>query len=116
LVDEIRDTIIEGTCQSRMILLESYHRVGEIISSHRDVSIKRLAQATRYSVLSLERCVKFYTKYPDLTKLPEGKNTSWHKMVNKYLIDNPKPEELIEWITCPTCRGTGKVKNGGDKN
>ena len=63
-----------------------------------------LSQVTLLSGIKereLYRAIQFYDKYPDLDFLPDGKNISWHKIVNNLLPDSP--EEKPEPETCPTC-------------
>ena len=48
-------------------------------------------------------CLKAYDTYPDFTKLPDGNNISWRKLITNYLTastDKPDEENLL---TCPNC-------------
>ena len=85
---------------------------------------------------TLYRCVQFYEKYPKLDKVPEGRAITWNKLINNYLTtprekqdkvsievgelikiereESIEEESLvgtIEYIICPRCHGTGRVKN-----
>jgi len=44
-----------------------------------------VSQSLNKSKRTIERAIQFAKKYPDLNKLPEGKNTNWHTICNKYL-------------------------------
>jgi ssDNA-binding Zn-finger/Zn-ribbon topoisomerase 1 len=86
-------------------LLETYHEVGKFIAESQRDNYEQIALDTGVSELTITRSVKFFEKFPDINKLPEGKAISWHKVVNDYLPDSkrerkPKKEKLI---TCPEC-------------
>jgi len=102
LIDDCKSIIVEGEFTSRFALIECYHAVGKRISEEKNVSIKKLARDIQRSERTLRRSVQFYKKYPDLSLLPEGKNISWHKIVNKYLPETTKkPEKKL--TKCPRC-------------
>ena len=99
LIDECKGIMTEGVFHSRYILIETYHKVGELLRSHDDrVKITDLLTASAVDMGVSERklwyAVKFYDKYPDLDRLPEGKNISWNKIKTKYLTEagEPKPK------------------------
>ena len=112
LVEECNAIIIETEFTARWALVEGYHQLGKRILKEND-NFERakiygqeitahVSQSLGKHKRTIERAIQFYKKYPDLNKLPEGKNTSWHKIVNKYLIE--KPQELKrKTITCPHC-------------
>jgi hypothetical protein len=105
LCDEIKATITEGVFNSRWELLRTYHEVGKLISDYKDITVSRLSTDTSISQRTLERCVQFYEKFPDMEKLPEGKNISWHKIVNHYLPDHKDvtSDESDGLVACPGC-------------
>ena len=112
LVEECKAIIIETEFTARWALVEGYHQLGERILKENDNFDRakiygqeitaQVSQSLGKHKRTIERAIQFYKKYPDLNKLPEGKNTSWHKIVNKYLAE--KPQELKrKTITCPHC-------------
>ncbi len=77
--------------------------------------IVTVSKALDCSEREIYRCIQFRKKYPELNDLPEGKNITWHKIVNQYLPeksksekDNPEQEcqhEKVEiLIRCARCR------------
>ena len=60
--------------------------------------LSQVAQDIKKSKRSVYRVLQFVRMYPDLELLPEGKDTSWHKICNKYLIgkseDEPEPLKI----------------------
>lgn len=110
IIEEIKAIITEGVYNSRMDLLETYHQVGQILASQSDVlDISKVANDSGISLRNLQRARQFYLRYPDITKLPEGKNISWSKMINKYLPEH-KEKEVVEYEICDKCNGKGKIK------
>lgn len=114
-IEELKATITEGIFIYRQTLIETNHKIGHLITSQRYASVQQISQDSGISERTLQRCVQFYEKYPDLDKLPEGKAISWHKIVNKYLPEH-KEEVVDNSIVCPTCLGKGKVKYEIPKN
>ena len=112
LIEELKATITEGVYNSRWELLKTYHEVGELLTSHRDLTqdVKMVAVDSGISERTLQRCTRFYEKYPDMEKLPEGKAISWHKLVNKYLPEHKEEGTVEEFEVCPMCQGKGRVK------
>jgi hypothetical protein len=111
LVEGIKATLTEGIYNYRQTLLETYHEIGKMLvdSSQRYESIAKLSADSLIPVRTLERCKQFYIKYPEINTLPFGKNVSWHKVVN-LLLPTHKEEVVKDWIVCPQCEGSGKVK------
>jgi len=103
LLQECKEIITEYEFTSRWALVEGYHQLGEKLQGLELVIMTRLAEDLGKSTKTLKRAKQFYHKYPDLALLPEGKNTSWYAIVNKYLPDtiNERPPENI---TCPYCK------------
>ena len=103
LLQECKEIIVEYEFTSRWALVDGYHQLGEKIQEADLVIMTKLAEDLHKSIKTLKRAKKFYHKYPDLALLPEGKNTSWYAIVNKYLpdtINQRPPEEII----CPYCK------------
>lgn len=101
LIEDCKDIIVESVFTSRWALIEGYHLLGKRILEEND-NFKRakiygqeitshVSQSLDKSKRTIERAIQFVRQYPDISKLPEGKNISWHKIVNKYL-PAPKTE------------------------
>jgi hypothetical protein len=104
LLDECKQIITECEFTSRWALVEGYHQLGTRILQEKSVTVTQLAQDLNRSERTIQCAVKFAKKYPDLQLLPEGKNVSWHSIVNKYLPETAeKKPNLIE---CPYCHKT----------
>jgi hypothetical protein len=99
LTDDIRSAWTEGVYQSRWLLIETMSVVGKRILEEKGKvkNIRELCNTVANSIGKSEstiyKAVEFAEKYPDLEKLPEGKNISWHKIVNLYLAP---PKEVCE--------------------
>ena len=100
-LEELKAIIVEGIFNSRISLIEMKWRIGEHIEAKKKEIkpidlIEKASQKLRMSKTDMYYCWQFYRKYPEkdfptvLEKLPEGKNISWHKLVNFYL---PAPQE-----------------------
>jgi hypothetical protein len=111
LSDDLHGMFTEGVHHSRWELIKTYHSVGKRILSDDNFVKHAKGNATILDTVSnnsgihkrdLYRSIKFYDKFPDLDLLPDGKNISWHKIVEKYLPEtlSEKKERLI---TCPGC-------------
>lgn len=108
LIADCKSIYVEKDFESRWARVEMYHQIGERIKQSkiykRDGSkiFVTVTQNTGIKERNLYRAVQFVEMFPDLNKLPEGKNVSWHKICNDYL---PKPtdKEEPEMCTCPTC-------------
>jgi hypothetical protein len=94
LIEECKDIIVEKTFESRWSLIEGYHLLGERITKDdnfqkyaktNQTSLQGLAQNLNIGERTLYYAIQFYEKYPDLSLLPEAKNTSWSQIVTKYL-------------------------------
>lgn len=95
LLEEIKGILTEGEFQSRWVLIETYHSIGKLLLEQKE-DITKLVHDTAVGLQRSERqlwyAVKFAQKYKNINELPEGKNISFTKIVNKYLT-NPKEEE-----------------------
>jgi len=110
LADEIRQIWVEKGFDSRMTVIEMYHEIGKLITSQPDANIQSLSTLSGIQERQLQRAVQFAKKFPDLALLPEGKNLSWHLIVNKYLPEHSlTPTEKSDdeigkvMVKCPTC-------------
>ena len=96
LVDECKSIITEAVFTSRWALVEGYWNVGKLIREHLPQkgitkALQDLAVSVGESKRTLWYCVQTFDKYPDIQKLPEGKNISWNKLITKYL---PRPDKV----------------------
>ena len=104
IIDDVKSTIVETKFVARWVLVEGYHKIGERlqgVKNKREI-IVTVTLNTGVKERNLYRAIQFYDMYPDLNSLPEGKDTSWHNICNKYL---PAPKDKVEpeLCTCPTC-------------
>ena len=109
LVDDCQGILVEGFTNYNWSLIQVYHAVGErIVAEEQNFKknnqnpITTVATALGRSERTIQRCVQFFKKYPDLTLLPEGKTyeengkvkyVSWHLIVNKYLPETVTSRE-----------------------
>ena len=80
----------------RWDLVKFYHTIGELLSHRDNLDYADLSTATGISARNLYRARQLHVKYPELDLLPEGKNTSWHMVCNKYLPVPRQMKELVE--------------------
>jgi len=126
LIDDCQSIIVEAEFTSRWVLVEGYHLLGTRILEEYDnferekiygkEIVTRVSESLDKHERTIYRAIKFAKKYPDLALLPEGKNTSWHKICNKYLpehnvhVSNNSGEN--EWHTPPFIIETAKSVMG----
>jgi len=124
LIEDCKDTIIEKRFIIAEELIKMKWEIGDRILQDtgnferaqiygRQI-IVTVSKALDCSEREIYRCLQFRKKYPELNNLPEGKNITWHKIVNQYLSDKPKDEddpekecqhEKVEiLIRCARCR------------
>src|SRR3990167_924422 len=99
LVDDCKAIVTEAVFVSRWALGEGYWSLGKRIREDEnwqkweqsaDSSFQDLGNAIGVSKSTLYYALQAYDKYPDIQKLPEGKNISWNKLITKYL---PQPKK-----------------------
>lgn len=95
LVEDCKAIITEAVFTSRWALVEGYWLLGKRLRQDSDKEpitklLQRVAVSLGKSSRTLWDAVQAYDKYPNLNDIPEGKNISWHKLVNKYL---PSPAQ-----------------------
>ena len=106
LVEQCEAIIKEHSFISRWTLIEGYHKLGKRILED-EPKIKQGGSTLRETLTLVSkhlgksertfyRAVEFAKKYPDLDLLPEGKDTSWHKVCNKYLSGPKQESETLE--------------------
>ena len=112
LVEECKAIITEAVFTSRWSLVEGYHALGERIVTENNLDRKEvygkkilqdLGKSIGISKSSLYYAIQFYDKYPQLDRVPEGKNITWNKIITKYLPNNNNDvhfsSESNEWYT-----------------
>jgi len=114
LIDECQTIITETGFTSRWALVEGYHMLGSRIIVENDNFeraniygkdiVQRVAESLGKKPRTIYYAVKFASLYPDLNLLPEGKNISFHHIINKYLTAGEEkpvkitPTEMIRQI------------------
>ena len=116
LIEECKAIITEAVFTSRWSLVEGYWKLGERIETDKNFSkfakgnqssLQDLANNLGISERTLYYARQAYNKYPQLGKIPEGKNITWNKLITLYLSERTiKEKELIELELknhCPKC-------------
>jgi len=95
LIEDLKDIVVEHEFAARWALVEGYHSLGaRILENNSNFErekiygldiVQRVAISLQKRPRTIYYAVKFATLYPDLNLLPEGKNLSWHHIINKYL-------------------------------
>ena len=124
LIEDLKDAITECEFTARWVVIEGYHMIGKRILEeypnferaqiYGEEIASRVSQSLGKSKRTIERAIQFARVYPDLNLLPEGKNTSWHRICNKYLPRPPgkmeKPQsQTEEYALCPRCGSEVKL-------
>ena len=108
LVDDIRAMVVERIFNARWEVILLYHGVGKRLVTDSEFQkhargngyfLATLSQYVNVSERDLYRSIQFYEKFPDLDLLPEGKNISWSKIVNKYLPEQKENGRNIPSIS-----------------
>ena len=129
LIEQCQAIITEAGFHSRWSLIEGYHQLGErILQEHdnfnrakiyREEIVQRVANSLGKSSRTIYHAMQFARQYPDLNLLPEGKNISWHQIVDKYLPEKKedKKEQIkdssVISVICPRCGHQFKIKKEG---
>jgi hypothetical protein len=114
LIEDCKDIAVETEFTSKWALVEGRHLLGKRILEEYDnfqrlrMPDSELVQRIAISISRQKRtvyyCIEFARKFPDLSLLPEGKNVSFHHIINKYLTDGKEkpvklsPTEMIKQI------------------
>lgn len=95
LIDDLQGIIVEGIHNARWAFIKVYHDTGmrimqdypelDTAESYGKGITKRIANDLGKSQRMIQRSVQIARTWPDLSLLPEGKNISLHKLINKYL-------------------------------
>lgn len=98
LIDDCKTIIVETEFTARWALIEGYHQLGKRILAENDnferskiygqEICSRVSISLGKSRQTINRAIQFARIYPELNLLPEGKNTSWHQICNKYLPES----------------------------
>lgn len=103
LTEDCKAIITEAVFTSRWALVEGYWQLGKRIRE--DENWKKYSKGSYGSLSDLSknigvgerdiyRALQAYDKFPELDKIPEGKNITWNKLITKYLPE-PKKEKPI---------------------
>jgi hypothetical protein len=104
-VDELKGAITEGVVEHREAIIKMKWQIGDVLISYEaklsEEVVTRVISEIHISRTEIFRCLSFRRKFPTLDKLwencPEGKNISWHKLVNNYIdFQVPKPILPVE--------------------
>jgi hypothetical protein len=125
-IEELKSIITEGVFRSRAELIEAYHKLGTRILEENDsferhkIYGEKITQCVAKSLGKSERTIQYAIRFAKLypvptekviDQLPDGKNTSWHKITQK-LLTTPKEECQHEWteISMFQCQKCGKTR------
>jgi hypothetical protein len=111
LIEDLRDILTESVFEMRARVIETKWHIGDRLLQEEGKLTKevvqRVALELKVSERDLQYCLAFRRKFPSLqemwSRLPEGKNISWHKLINEYIdFEIPKPiphieEKIDEW-------------------
>lgn len=96
LIEDCKDIIVESEFTARWALVEGYHVLGKrILQDYEKFQrirmpdselVQCIAVSLNKSKRTVYQAIQFARLYPDLNLLPEGKNTSWYKICNQYLL------------------------------
>jgi N6-adenosine-specific RNA methylase IME4 len=102
LIDDCQSIIIEAWFTHNWALVEGYHAVGKrILEENKNFTraqiygqeiCSRVSISLGKSRQTINRAIQFAKKFPDLSMLPEGKDTTWHRICNKYLVEHRDPD------------------------
>ena len=123
LIEDCKDLITEVEFTSRWTLIQGYHTLGSRILQENDNFerakiynqdiVQRIAESLGRKPRTIYYAIQFAREYPDLNLLPEGKNCSWHMIINKYLTSGDKENKVCihdPIVICRLCK-----KNLGDE-
>ena len=113
LVDDCVAIWTENDFLSRWHRIKAYHEIGMRIleegTPYGSNIVSLVAQSIGKSTRNIYRAIEFAKRFPDLDLLPEGKNTTWYMIINKYLPASLNEEVKLELIyICPNCNSEHK--------
>lgn len=104
LIEECKAIITEAIFTSRWALVEGYWNLGKTLREDKELKkweqkkagrvLQGLAKDLNISERTIYYSLQAYDKFPNLDKIPEGKNISWNKLITLYLPE-PKKEKQI---------------------
>lgn len=107
LIEELKAILVEGVYDANMRLIETYHHFGVRLAIEIDSNIygdsltEKVARDIGKSQRTIQKCVQFARKYPQLEEflsvVEEGKAITWNRIANHYLVEPkelPEPEPL----------------------
>lgn len=113
LIDDCKSLITEVHFNANWTLVQGYHSLGvRILQDYDNFKrakiygeniVARIAESLGKSPSTVWRAIQFAKKYPNLNELPDGKDTTWYKICNKYLTDGKVKVEHKKYVTCPFC-------------
>lgn len=105
-LEELKDALVEHEFASRWSKIEGYHFIGKSILEQGNTYGKNVVGQVAKHLGKSERTVRYYMqfaeKYPDLSELPDGKNISWNKIIQR-LEGREKAIPRVKTLTCPEC-------------
>jgi len=125
LVEECKAALTEAVFTSRWAIVEGHWHLGESVDQYaKEYPISKFAKKLAGDLSIAERtiwyAVQFYRKFPELDKVPEGKNITWTKLCTRYLpesvegseskIDEKECDHEWERILTYKCKKCGKSK------
>lgn len=121
LIDDLKAILTEGIWNYRWTLIQTYHLFGRRVLEEKKhfkqvygkKIVSQVSQSLGQSERTIWRAIQFAEKFPNLDKLPEGKNISWHKICNLYLPKADKHEhewQRVEAWQCKKCPAFRKTK------
>jgi hypothetical protein len=130
MIDECSSIITERGFNARDEVIHCYHEIGTRILEEnenferskvygKDI-VHRVAKSLSKSKRVVYYALEFVRKYPDLGKLPEGKNLSWSRICKVYLPKHSSecPHSICGDKIITVCKNCGKhitsQNKGGD--
>ena len=101
LVGDCKAIITEAVFTSRWALVEGYWNLGKRIREEQNLERKEiygkkilsdLSKSLEIGERTIYRAIQAYDKFPELDKIPDGKNISWNKLITLYLPELKKPD------------------------
>ena len=110
LVDDLKSGWTEHVFISRWALVQGYHFMGKRIrQEEKNMPVSEIIEKAAVDLNISERklwyAVQFVDKFPDLDKLPDGKNVSWTKIKTQYLPSRSRQDKVKVTYkhNCPRC-------------
>ncbi len=109
LIEQCDATLTERIHNARWEVIQGWHEVGRLILEStknferhkiygKDI-VQRVAESLGKSQRSIYYALKFFTTFPDINSLPDGKSISWNKITKK-LLTGKSLDEKCEHEKC----------------